>query len=484
MTDILIKNGVILTQDRRSTIIQDGAVAIEGNRIVAVGKTVDVLRGYPHADYEIDATNQAILPGFVNTHGHTYQNLLKGGPAKWDLMNWISRELVSFGQVRQKHFLMDDWKGDRYASLLASLEALRTGTTTIVGMDSLYPEILEGFQKANIRAFLAGVIVDTNPWVPENFCEVKREWDWKVFNGLVKKYHNTCDGRIKIMPAPTTPWLCSETLIRQCIEKADELGTHWTIHVSEVKSEVTQIRDKYGNPPLKYLDSLGVLDHRTLAVHCVWLTPEEMRIAAERGIHVSHNPESNMKLASGIMPFGVLKELGVNICLATDGAASNDNLGMIESMRFAAMLTRVHTLTADVISARDLLRMATINGARALGIEKEVGSIETDKKADICVLNLRTPNNWPVRDIENTIVFSAYDTDITHTICDGKLLVADSQILHHDMDKIYDEADKAAQQYWAEQNELREHPLTPEEYEALLRKVAEKLGAPIPFSSK
>jgi 5-methylthioadenosine/S-adenosylhomocysteine deaminase len=237
------------------------------------------------------------------------------------------------------------------------------------------------------------------------------------------------DSLIKIAVEPHALYTCSPDLLRRCREISDRYGVPWIIHLAETRSELEEVSRKYGTTPVKHLQNLGLLSSSLIACHCVWLTEEEMDLLARNGVRIVHNPESNMKLASGVAPVPDLLSRGIPVGLGTDGCASNNNLDLFQEMDFAAKLHKVHRLDPTVMPAQTVLEMATLGGARVLGLEEEIGSLEVGKKADIIILDLNRPHLQPVYNIVSHLVYAATGADVRDVIIDGKLVMENRKLL-------------------------------------------------------
>lgn len=436
MLNLLIKGGYVITCDKSNQIIENGAVVIESNKIVDVGKCSKIEKKYNSKDYEIiDAKGKAVVPGFINTHSHTYQNFMKGWHDDLELEPWCNLVLFPIVRLSEKFISNGFNEFYYYGALLASIEAIKTGTTTILDFSANYKMSLKAFDDVGIRG-IAGVTL-ANKWIPEDLIRPP-EQVLKDIRESINKWHNSRNGRIKMIYAPSTPYICTEDFLRMIKEQSNETGVPITTHVSEAPYEVELTKKETGLTPVRFLEKVGLLDDRLLAVHCIWLDDEEINMLAKAGVKVSHNPKSNMRLASGIAPIRKMLDKGITVSLATDGAASNDNLDMIETMRAAAFLSKVSTLKARSLTGKDVLRMATIEGAKAVFMENEVGSIEVGKKADIAIINLQKVHLQPVCDVINTIVYAANGHDVETVIIDGRVVMRDRKILTVDEQKILD----------------------------------------------
>jgi len=438
MADIVIKNGIVITMNEEKLILKNGGLAIEEDKIIDVGDSERIRKQYS-ADIELDAKGKAVLPGFVNTHTHLFQNLLKGRRDDLPLFDWISDVEMPLVQAQFQDGQKGDFELGYYAALLGCVESLESGTTCLVDMDLRNPKVPEAFRLTGIRGFYAMNLADQ--WVPPEVL-LPREEMMKFFNQTSRKWHGAENGRIQSMYAPSTPYICSKEYLEEIKEEAEKNRMRITIHVSETRNERDLIKKETGQLPIDYLNSLGFLGNDVLAVHCVWVSDREIDVLKKTGTNVSHNPESNMKLGSGVAPIPSMLRKGIAVSLGTDGCASNDNLDMFEEMRTAAFLHKVANLDASVISSLDVLKMATIDGAKSLGLEKQVGSLVTGKKADLILVDLRSAHLKPLNDVVSTLVYCANGADVETVIVDGKIVVQNRGIRSVDEKKLISHVEK------------------------------------------
>jgi len=432
--NLIVKDGIVITMDKERRIIEDGAVVIEGNKIVDVDKTHKIEEKYNISEYElIDASGMAVLPGFVNTHAHMYQNFMKGWHDDLPLKEWC--DFVLFPVVKYAKTFEENGFNEffYYSNMLAAIEAIRSGITTMLNFGAAKETTLRVFDEIGMRGIMGITLADK--WIPEELIRPTDEVLRDV-QSIIDKWHNSRNGRLKVMYAPSTPFICTQEFLQKIKEHSEKTGVPITIHTSETRYEVKLIKDETGMRPIEYLDKIGFLGKNVLAVHCVWVNDNEINLLAKHDVKVSHNPKSNMRLASGIAPIVKMRQKGITIGLATDGAASNDNLDMIETMRAAAFLAKVSTLRAGSLVGKDVLEMATIEGARAVFMENEIGSLEPGKKADVILIDLRKPHLQPVCNVINTIVYVASACDVNTVIIDGKIIMKDRKILTVDENRI------------------------------------------------
>jgi len=419
MADIVIKNGIIVTMDKDDVILKNGGLAIEDDTIIDVDENEQLMKRYS-ADVVIDAKGKAVLPGFVNTHTHLFQNLLKGRRDDLHLFDWVFDVTMPLVKREFLDSQANDFELGYYAALLGCVEALKSGTSCLVDMDLRNPRVPDAFKLTGIRAFFAMNLADR--WVPKEVL-LPRDEVMKMFEELATQWHGAENGRIQCLYGPSTPYICSKEYLQEIRERASKDRMRIQIHVSETKHERDLVKKETGKSPLEFLHSLDFLGSDVIAVHCVWISDREIDLLKKTGTRVSHNPESNMKLASGVAPVPKMLRKGITVSLATDGCASNDNLDMFEAMRTAAFLHKVSNLDASVISSHDVLKMATVDGAKAVGLEDKIGSLEKGKKADVIMVDLESAHLRPLNDVVNTLVYCANGADVDTVIVDGKIIV-------------------------------------------------------------
>jgi 5-methylthioadenosine/S-adenosylhomocysteine deaminase len=440
--DILIEHGTLVTVNNNREIIKDGALAIKNGRIVAIGKTKKIARSVK-AKKIINAQGKVVIPGLIDTHNHLFQTILKGIGDDRKLINWIRDGL----QPAIPFMTPDDIYS---AALLGCVEMIKSGTTACVDFmgfpnPRFSEQIVRAYKETGIRGTIARTFLDTG----EDFGLVKdqiqsNEEALREVKRLFNEYHGSENGRIRVMTGITTTWLCTEEAMNKARDFASKYKTGLTIHIGETIDEREISLKNHGVTEIEYIDKLGILGPDVIAVHCVWVTDKELEILKRTGTNVSHNPESNMYLASGISPVPKMLSAGVNVALACDGAASNNNLDMIEAMRFAALLHKVGNLDPTVITANQVFEMATINGARALGLGDELGSLEIGKKADIAILDLKKPNTTPVHNVISSIVYCANGDNVDTTIVDGQVVMENGIIRTVNEAKVVEKGQDAA----------------------------------------
>lgn len=402
-TSILIKNSIVLSDSLKKT-----SILVVDNKIEEINTNLNDA----DAEIVIDGHDKIAMPGLVNTHSHIAMTLLRGVGDDQDLQTWLN-DYIWPKEAKLNEELV-------YAgSKLAIAEMIKTGTTTFNDMYFFMEETAKAVEQTGIRSVLGYGMIDL-------FDDEKRKQEIKETKNLIKSCHNTANDRIKVAVAPHAPYTCSEELLKESKEIADKNNLKLHIHVSETQQEVNDLKEQRNQTPFEYLDDIGILDENTIAAHGVWTTDDEMKILQEKNVSVSHNPSSNMKLASGIAPVAQYIENDINTSLGTDGVSSNNNLDMFSEMKLAGLLQKVNSLDSKVLTTGEIIKIATQNGAKALGLN--TGIIEEQKLADIILVDTKVPHMTPLRNPLSNIVYSALGTDVNTVICDGKILMEDKKL--------------------------------------------------------
>ncbi|MGQ4832858.1 MAG: amidohydrolase family protein [Candidatus Asgardarchaeia archaeon] len=445
MGSILIKNAVILTMDEKRRIIRDGAVAVDGDKIVAVGKTEKIEKEYKGADRVFDVNGNIVMPGLVNTHSHLFQELGKNLGTDVDLLGWFKAAWAP---------LVEGLTAEDYynAVKLAALEAIKTGTTTVLGYEhalNAHPDaadyVVKALTESKIRAILGYGYQDTGEEIGAPKVAL-RDTDSiiKELERVLKTYHRTIVGdMLRIWLAPGTMNWMSDTLIEETKRLSNEFNTGITVHMDETRAEYEYSKKTRGVSEIGYAYKIGLLGPRTLAVHTVWADDDGIEMLAKTNTKVSHNPVSNMYLASGVAPIPKMLKKGITVGLATDGPTSNNNHDMFDVIRITPLLHKVANLSPLALSAEQTLEMATIMGARAILMDDLIGSIEVGKKADLIILNLRHPNVVPVTYHPAVVVYSASSENVDTVIINGEVLMENRKILHMDEEEVMTAAQKS-----------------------------------------
>lgn len=418
---ILIKNTTIIANE-----IKKGSILLEDDRISSIEENLST----KDADTVIDGEGKVLIPGLVNTHTHLAMSLLRGLADDLVLDTWLN----DYIWPTEANL---DGKLCYVGAKLACAEMIKSGTTTFNDMYFYMDHVAQAVDESGIRGNITHGMLDQGD-------EEKRRAEYKESLRIIDKCHNTADGRIKVSLGPHAPYTCSTELLSWVRKKASQLGVRIHIHVSETEFEVKNIIDTYDARPFEYLDNINFLDQDVLAAHTVWPSNNEMDIIKERGVNISHNPVSNMKLASGISPVAKMLDKGINVSLGTDGAASNNNMDMLEEMKIAALGQKVNTFDPTVLKADDVFKMATIGGATALGLSDELGTIKVGKKADLILVNMKAPHLAPYRHPISHLVYAANGGDVDTVICNGQILMKGRELLTLDEKAVLEEAEEAA----------------------------------------
>jgi 5-methylthioadenosine/S-adenosylhomocysteine deaminase len=421
----LIKNGLIVTVNQRHEIFQQGAIGYENGKIIYVGVLPQDLSTY---DEIKDAHGSIIMPGLVNTHGHAAMSLLRGYADDLPLQQWLEQKMWPL----EAKYTADHVK---WGTNLSIIEMLRTGTTCFMDMYDYMDQVAQAVEETGIRAGLARGII--------GFCSAE-EKTRKVEEAteFVRNWHGQAEGRIVTMMSPHAPYTCTPELIQQITERAIAYDVPIHIHMSETKKEVEQNVKDYGDRPPEHLRKLGVFDQRVLVAHAVHLNSEEIAMLAAYDVKVSHNPISNLKLASGVAPIVQLLAKGVTVSLGTDSSASNNNLNLFEEMKMAAILHKGTTLDPLAVSAQSALEMATRAGAEAMFIGGLTGSLEVGKAADFILLHTNRAHMRPLHDAVSQLVYAASGYDVKDVFVQGKQLVANGELLTIDEERVIYQAER------------------------------------------
>ena len=421
---ILIKNALILNPNNFENKKQ--SLLIKDDLIAEIAETIDE----GNVDKIIDAEGKILLPGLINTHTHLSMTLFRGLADDLSLDSWLNDHIWP---------MEANLNGDYcyIGALLGAVELIKSGTTTFSDMYFYMEDVARAVEDAGIRAVLSYGMIDFGD-------AEKREAEIEENLQLFKSCNGMADGRIKVFFGPHSPYTASEDLLIKVRELADEYNMGIHIHVSETEKEINDSLDEKGLRPFEYLEKIGFLGPDVVAAHCVWLSDEEIEIIKKHNVKVSHNPCSNMKLASGIAPVSKLIENDICVSIGTDGASSNNNLDLIEELKTASLLQKVSTLDPKVLSSDEAITMATIKGAEALGLENEIGSIEVGKKADIILIDTNSANMVPdSSSLSSNVIYSANGSNVDTTICNGKILMENKKLTVLDEQEIYDKAKKA-----------------------------------------
>lgn len=421
---ILIKNAFILNPNNFEEKKQ--SLLIKNDLIAEIADKIDE----DNVDKIIDAEGKILLPGLINTHTHLSMTLFRGLADDLSLDSWLNDHIWP---------MEANLNGDYcyIGALLGAVELIKSGTTTFSDMYFYMEDVARAVDEAGIRAVLSYGMIDFGD-------AEKREAELKENLQLFENCSGMADGRIKVFFGPHSPYTASEELLIKTRQLADEYNIGIHIHVSETQKEIEDVSAEKGLRPFEYLDKIGFLGPDVVAAHCVWLSDEEIEIIKKNNVKISHNPCSNMKLASGIAPVSKLIENDICVSIGTDGASSNNNLDLIEELKTASLLQKVSTLDPNVLNSHEAVAMGTIKGAEALGLDDEIGSIEVGKKADIILIDTNSANMVPDSStLTSNVIYSANGSNVDTTICNGKILMENKKLTVFDEQEIYDKAREA-----------------------------------------
>jgi len=424
--DLVVTGGTVVTVDASGRIIPSGAVAIDGSDIAAVG-TADTVAKQFRGRETINASGQIVLPGLINTHTHAPMVLYRGLADDLPLMEWLNNYIFpAESKTVSPEFV-------RAGTRLAALEMIESGTTTFADMYYFEEEIARETRRAGLRGVLGQTIIQFP------VADAKTPADALArAEAYITEFRS--DPLITPAVAPHALYTLDGPTLKAARELAKRLNVPTLIHLAESKDETKVAEERLASSPVAYLESLGFLGPGVLAAHGVWVNDADMQVLKMRGVGISHNPESNMKTASGVAPVPAYLRAGIAVGLGTDGAASNNDLDMFEAMRVAALLHKHETVDPTALSARTVVEMATIRGARALGMETRIGSLEPKKKADLITVSVSGARQTPMYDPLSHLVYVIHGDDVRNTIVNGKVLMRDRKVLTLDETSILAEA--------------------------------------------
>lgn len=425
--DLIVMHGIVVTMNPERTVYQDGAVAVLGDSIVAVGPRTEIEAKYQAAQV-IDAHGGLVLPGFINGHTHVPMTLFRGLHDDVTLNDWLYKYIFPAEAKNVNEEFV------RWGTRLAAAEQIRSGVTTFVDMYYYEDAIAEETKAAGMRGVLGETFIDFP--APDNKSEAAMLAYTERF---LKKWQG--DALIQAAPAPHSIYTCSKKTLQDAAALARKYHVPILIHVAEMKKERDDSEKQNGMSPVQYLDKIGVLGPDVIAAHCIFVDAADRKTLAEKGVGCVHNPSSNMMIASGVAPVPEERAAGVAVGLGTDGpAGSNNDLDLMEEMDLAAKLAKISKMNPLALGAKDVVAMATIDGARAIHMEKEIGSVEVGKKADLALISLDEPNAVPMYDVYAQIAYSLKGSDVETVIIGGKVVMRDRKLLTLDEPKILEKA--------------------------------------------
>jgi 5-methylthioadenosine/S-adenosylhomocysteine deaminase len=421
---LLIKNVDVLPMNSNEEIIKNANIYIDRSNIKHIGEIRE--------DFEItrvvDGKNKLAMPGLVNGHTHIGMSLLRNFADDLPLQDWLTKKIWP----TEANLTGEDVY---WGSLLSMVEMIESGTTAFCDMYFFMEEVAKGLEKSGMRGVLTrGLIEDKDN--PNTKLNETRD----MFNN----WNGKANGRIKVMVAPHAPYTCSPEFLIKIMELAGDLNTGIHIHLSETKKEVEDSFNIYGKSPIKHVYDLGLLDFHTIAAHCVHVDDDDIEMLYEKNVYPVNNPGSNLKLASGFAPVDKMLKKGIKVALGTDGSSSNNNLNMFEEINLAAIVNKSVNLDATSVPAYKAIEMATVNGAEALDLGGEIGSLEEGKKADLILIDLDKPHLYPRHNLISALAYGVQASDVDTVIVDGNILMEKRIVKTLDVEKIKYMANKHA----------------------------------------
>lgn len=414
--DLIVSGGTVVTMDRLRAIVEDGAVVIKGDTILEVGSRAE-LEGKYQAAQTIDARGTLVLPGFVNGHTHVPMTLFRGLHDDVTLDEWLHKYIFP---AEAKNV---DEEFVRWGTRLAAAEQIRSGITTFADMYYFEDVIAEETKAAGMRGVLGETFIDFP--APDNKSEAEMLAYTEKF---LKRWQG--DPLIQAAPAPHSIYTCSRKTLQDSAALARKYQAPILIHVAEMKKEWEDSEKQNGMSPVGYLNSIGVLGPDVVAAHCIYVDETDRELLAQKQVGCVHNPSSNMMLASGVSPVPEMRAAGVAVGLGTDGpAGSNNDLDLLEEMDLAAKLAKITKMSPTALNAKAVVEMATIDGAKALHMDKEIGSLEPGKKADLILISLDEPNAVPMYDIYAQLAYALKASDVETVVIGGKVVMRDRKLL-------------------------------------------------------
>jgi 5-methylthioadenosine/S-adenosylhomocysteine deaminase len=425
--DLIVTGGIVVTMNGARAVYQDGSVAIRGDSIVAAGPRAEIESRY-RAPEVVDAEHHLVLPGFINGHTHVPMTLFRGLHDDVTLSDWLYKYIFPAEAKNVNEQFV------RWGTRLAAAEQIRAGVTTFADMYYFEDAIAEETKAAGMRGVLGETLIDFP--APDNKSEAEMLAYTEKF---LKRWQG--DPLIHAAPAPHSIYTCSKKTLQDAAALARKYHAPILIHVAEMKKEWEDSNKTNGMSPVQYLEKIGVLGPEIVAAHCIFVDEADRKLLAERGVGCVHNPSSNMMIASGVSPVPEMRAAGIAVGLGTDGpAGSNNDLDLMEEIDLAAKLAKISKLNPLALNAKAVVEMATIDGARALHMDKEIGSLEAGKKADLVLISLREPNAVPMYDVYAQIAYSLKASDVDTVVIGGRVVMRDRKLLSVDEPGVLEKA--------------------------------------------
>lgn len=434
MNNILIKGGTVVTMNPARQVLETD-ILIQGDRITAMAP--DLSQHLTEAEV-IDATGQVVIPGLIQSHIHLTQTLFRGLADDLELLDWLKERIWPFEAAHTA-------ASNAISARLGAAELIAGGTTSVIDMGTVHhtDAIFETMRDVGLRGLLGKCLMDYGPEVPAGLMQ-DANTALAESEALLQRWHESAGGRLRYAFAPRFAVSCTTKLMEQVRDRARHHGVSMHTHSSENRGEIALVEKERGKRNVHFFHDIGMTGPDVILAHCIWLDESEMRVLADTGTHAVHCPSSNMKLASGIAMVPELLNMGVNMALGCDGPPCNNNFDAFLEMRHAALLQKVRTLSPTALPAMQVLEMATLNGAKAMRQEADLGSLEVGKKADMAILDLRRTHTAPTvqRDPVAAVVYSATAHNVTHTVVDGQVLYRQGRHTTLHVDDTLREAEK------------------------------------------
>lgn len=414
---IVIENALVVLPEGAEDVVRETSLYIEGDRITGIG---DKPAGFT-ADKAIDGTDKLVIPGLINCHTHSYMSFMRNVADDLSFMDWL------FGTIDPIEQQMTD-EDTYWGANLAIIEMMKSGTTCFNDMQMNIHQTTRAVKESGMRAVICrGLVGSGNDEAGQSRLRQAYE---------ERDAAKDCD-RLTFKLGPHAPYTCDDEFLKIVAAEAkrEKMGIH--VHLSESESEISQIQEKYGCTPIALAEKCGIFDVPAIAAHCVQVTDEDIAILKRKNVSVVTNPASNMKLGNGFAPIAKMLDAGINVCLGTDGAASNNCLNMFHELSLLTLIHKGTGKTPQCVSAKEGFRIATINGAKALGLEKEIGSIEVGKKADLAILDLNTPSLTPRNNLIAGLSYSANGSEVDTVIINGQVTMENRRMLTVDEKLVY-----------------------------------------------
>lgn len=416
--NILIKNAYVLQND----LVEEKDILIEGKVIKEIGTIPEGTK----IDKTINGKNKLVMPGLINSHTHIAMSLFRNYADDLLFWPWLTERI----QPMEENLKAEDVY---WGSMLSIVELIKGGVTAFNDMYMFMDQVARAVEESGIRGHLTVGVASG-----DEDLKIKRTIDF------YDKWHNKADGRIKVLVGPHAVYSTTKGFLEKLIEVGHDKNMMMHTHIQESRKEVADCINEHGKSPTEYLNDIGLFDLPTIAAHCVHTSEKDREILAKKNVSVANNPGSNLKLANGFAQVDEMIKAGVNVALGTDGSASNNNLNMFEEMNLAALVNKGVNEDALSIPATMAVKMATINGAKALGIDNEVGTIEKGKRADLILIDIDKPHYYPRFNLVASLAYSAQSSDVETVIVDGKILMEDYQLTNIDVEKVIFHAEKCA----------------------------------------